>query len=46
MSFPVSRANSIKIHGSTGMRNHTGSDFDAVGIAWQTFWGGGVSLFD
>jgi hypothetical protein len=28
--------------GSTGVSTRTGSDFDAIGIAWQYRWGGGL----
>lgn len=40
--LPVDRHNSIKLYGSTGVSTRTGSDFDAVGIAWQYRWGGGL----
>jgi len=35
ISFPVSRYNSVKLFGSTGLYSRTGSDFDSLGIAWQ-----------
>lgn len=40
LSVPLSRHHSIKIYGSTGVSTRTGSDFEAVGIAWQVRWGG------
>ena len=41
-TLPVDRHNSIKLYGSTGVFTRTGSDFNAVGIAWQYRWGGGL----
>jgi hypothetical protein len=41
LALPVDRHNSIKLYGSTGVFARTGSDFNAVGIAWQYRWGGG-----
>jgi len=38
----VSRHQSIKLYGSTGIYNRTDNDFWAVGIAWQYRWGGGL----
>jgi len=40
--LPVGRHNSVKIHGSTGTSARIGADFDTVGVAWQTRWGGGL----
>jgi hypothetical protein len=42
LSLPVSRRNSIKLTAHTGVLVRTGSDFDAVNIAWQYRWGGGL----
>ena len=42
LALPVSRHNSVKLYGSTGVSTRTGSDFDAAGIAWQYRWGGGL----
>lgn len=42
VALPVNRYNSVKLYGSTGVYSRTGSDFDAVGIAWQVHWGGGL----
>lgn len=41
LALPLSRHNSIKVYGSTGIYNRIGSDFDVVGIAWQYRWGEG-----
>jgi hypothetical protein len=42
LALPVNRYNSIKIYGSTGASARLGADFDTVGVAWQTRWGGGL----
>ena len=42
ISIPVNRHNSIKLHGSTGVYSRSGANFDALGIAWQVRWGGGL----
>ncbi len=42
VSLPVNRYNSIKLYGSTGVYSRSGSSFDALGIAWQVRWGGGL----
>jgi len=42
VALPISRYNSIKLYGSSGVSTRTGTDFDTVGIAWQTRWGGGL----
>jgi hypothetical protein len=42
LSLPVTRRNSVKLYASTGVATRTGTDFDAVGIAWQYRWGGGL----
>ena len=42
LSLPVNRNNSMKLYANTGVSTRTGSDFDAVGIAWQYRWGGGL----
>lgn len=41
LALPVDRYNSVKIYASTGTSTRTGSDFDAIGIAWQYRWGAG-----
>ena len=42
VALPVNRYNSIKLYASTGVSTRTGSNFDAIGIAWQFRWGGGL----
>ena len=41
LALPVDRNNSIKFSASTGVTTRTGSEFSAVGIAWQYRWGEG-----
>lgn len=41
LALPVNRHHSVKLNASTGTSTRTGSDFSAVGIAWQYRWGGG-----
>jgi hypothetical protein len=41
LALPVDRYNSVKLYASAGTSTRTGSDFDAIGIAWQHRWGGG-----
>lgn len=42
LAFPVNRNHSIKLFGSSGVSTRTGTDYDALGVAWQYRWGGGV----
>ena len=42
LALPINKYNSIKLYAGTGVMTRTGSDFDTVGIAWQTRWGGGL----
>jgi len=35
LALPVDRQNSLKLSASTGLSTRTGSEFTAVGIAWQ-----------
>lgn len=42
LALPVSRYNSVKLYFSTGVSARTGTDFNAVGIAWQYRFGGGL----
>ena len=42
VAIPVSRSNSIKLYGSTGVYTRTGTDYQAAGILWQFRWGGGL----
>ena len=41
-ALSLSRHQSIKLYGSTGVYNRTDSNFWAVGMAWQFRWGGGL----
>jgi Putative MetA-pathway of phenol degradation len=41
LALPVDRYNSIKFNASTGISTRTGSEFNAVGVAWQYRWGAG-----
>jgi len=41
VALPIDRQNSLKLSASTGITSRTGSDFSAVGIAWQYRWGDG-----
>ena len=41
LALPVDRYNSIKVNVSTGISTRTGSEFSAVGVAWQYRWGAG-----
>jgi len=41
-ALSLSRHQSIKLHGSTGVYNRTDNNFWAVGMAWQFRWGGGL----
>jgi hypothetical protein len=42
VALPVDRYNSVKLFGSTAVTTSAGGDFDAVGVAWQVRWGGGL----
>lgn len=41
-AIPVGRLDSLKLSASSGVAARTGNDFDALGIAWQHRWGGGL----
>lgn len=41
-ALSLSRHQSIKLYGSTGVYNRTDNNFWAVGAAWQFRWGGGL----
>jgi hypothetical protein len=41
LALPIDRQNSLKLSASTGITTRTGSEFSAVGIAWQYRWGDG-----
>lgn len=42
LAVPLGRYQSLKFSGSTGVTARSGSDFDAVGVAWQLRWGAGL----
>jgi hypothetical protein len=42
LSVPVDRRNSIKLAVSSGVSARTGNNYDALGVAWQHRWGGGL----
>ena len=42
LALPLGRYNSIKLFGSTGTSARLGADFDTIGVAWQTRFGGGL----
>ncbi len=42
LSLPVNRRHSIKLYASTGLSLRTGTDYDALGAAWQYRWGKGL----
>lgn len=41
-ALPLGRLDSIKFAVSSGVSARTGNNFDAIGIAWQHRWGGGL----
>ena len=41
LALPVNRNDSIKLNASTGITTRTGSEFSAIGAAWQYRWGAG-----
>ena len=42
LALPVDRYHSVKLYASSGVSARTGNNFDLLGIAWQTRWGGGL----
>ena len=38
MAIPVNKSHSIKLYGNSGINTRYGTDFDAIGIAWQYNW--------
>ncbi len=42
LAFPVDPRNSIKLNVSSGVSARTGNSFDAIAVAWQHRWGGGL----
>ena len=41
LALPIDRQNSLKLSASTNITTRTGSEFSAVGVAWQYRWGAG-----
>jgi hypothetical protein len=41
-ALPIDRRNSLKFSASRGLWARTGNSFDALGVAWQYRWGGGI----
>jgi hypothetical protein len=41
-ALPIDRRNSLKFSASSGLWARTGNSFDALGMAWQYRWGGGL----
>jgi hypothetical protein len=39
LALPIDTHNSLKLSASTGITTRTGSEFSAVGLAWQYRWG-------
>jgi hypothetical protein len=42
LAIPVDQLNSIKFSASSGVSARTGNNYDALGVAWQHRWGGGL----
>jgi hypothetical protein len=42
LALPVNTYNSVKFYASSGVSARTGNNYDAIGIAWQVRWGGGL----
>jgi len=41
-ALPLGRLDSLKFSASSGLSARTGNSFDALGMAWQHRWGGGL----
>jgi hypothetical protein len=41
LALPIDTRNSLKLSASTGITTRTGSEFSAVGVAWQYRWSDG-----
>lgn len=39
LGLPLGIHQALKFHANTGVSTRTGSDFDAIGFAWQYRWG-------
>ena len=37
-AYPINKHHSIKLYGNSGINTRYGTDFDAIGIAWQYGW--------
>ena len=37
-ALPINKHQSIKLYGNRGINTRYGTDFDAIGIAWQYNW--------
>jgi len=42
LALPVNRYHSVKLYGSKGISQRTGTNFDALGLIWQYRWGAGL----
>ena len=42
LSVPLSRQQSLKLYGSTGVAARTGSNYDTIGVSWSYRWGEGL----
>jgi len=42
LAWPLGRRHSLKLHASSGASARRGGDFDAIAVAWQYRWGGGL----
>ena len=42
LALSVNRHNSLKLYASTNVITRFGGDYDAIGMAWQLRWGGGL----
>jgi hypothetical protein len=42
LAIPLSIRNSVKFYASSGVWARTGNNFEAIGVAWQYRWGGGL----
>ncbi|WP_114689673.1 transporter [Polynucleobacter necessarius] len=42
LSYPINKHNSIRLTGSKGVYSRTNNSYDAISVAWQYRWGGGI----
>ncbi len=40
VALPIDRSNSIKFYANNGLATRSGTNFKALGVAWQYRWGG------